>query len=207
MYKVFIDHKPIVICLEQEINSRAQHVRYHDALTMKHIKPLLTMATLEEPVQISAENPQDAFFRMFDGYIKIPAAGGIVRNSDGNVLLIKRHGMWDIPKGKIDLGESKEIACVREIEEECGITGPKLESLLVETFHTMSYKGKKALKHTFWYTLSYSGEEELVPAREEGITKVKWQSLDFMLSVRGRTYGSINVVIDAYVHHLQNQVL
>ena len=207
MYKVFIDHKPIVICLEKDLIPGSQHIKYHESLLAKHIKPLMEAASLEEPLHITSVDPHDTFLRLFDGYLKIPAAGGLVRNEQGEVLLIKRHGMWDIPKGKIDLGETKEVACVREIEEECGIHGPVISSYLTETFHTMRFKGKKALKHSYWYILDYTGNEELIPAAEEGITKVKWKSLDFLLSIKGKTYGSINDVIDCYALHLENQPL
>lgn len=207
MYKVFIDHKPILICSNNEHDPKLPFVIYHEELAIKHLKPFLVTATVEEPFQIVANDPQDAFFRLFDDHLKIPAAGGVVRNAKHELLLIKRHGMWDIPKGKIDLGEDKETACVREIEEECGITGPMILSPLIETFHTMRYKGKKALKHTFWYILDYNGDEALFPAKDEGITKVKWQNLEFFLSIKGRTYGSINDVVDAYVNVLEDQVL
>ncbi len=207
MYKVFIDHKPIIICSPQEMNPAMQFVKFHPELSIKHVKPFLEEASLEEPFQIVTTDPQEAFFHFFDGYLKIPAAGGLVRNEIHELLLIKRHGMWDIPKGKIDMGEDKETACVREIEEECGITGPVIQSYLTETYHTMRYKGRKALKHTYWYILDYQGDEELIPAKEEGISKVKWQSLEFLVSIKGRTYGSINDVIDAYVKSFAHQTL
>ena len=36
----------------------------------------------------------------------ITAAGGLVQNNEGAFLLIFRRGFWDLPKGKLDVGES-----------------------------------------------------------------------------------------------------
>ena len=76
----------------------------------------------------------------------IPAAGGLVTNSKGEFLLIHRKGKWDLPKGKLDRGESVEAAAVREVEEECGIQGVQLLEPLVATYHTYPYKDGTALK-------------------------------------------------------------
>src|ERR1700759_4462521 len=35
----------------------------------------------------------------------IKAAGGMVRNDDGNYLFIFRNGKWDLPKGKVEKDE------------------------------------------------------------------------------------------------------
>lgn len=46
-------------------------------------------------------------------------------NGSGEVLLIRypgRRGSWDFPKGHIDPGETNQIAAVREVLEEGGVT-------------------------------------------------------------------------------------
>ena len=116
-------------------------------------------------------------------------------------LLIKRKGLWDIPKGKINKGEPKKEAAIREVMEECGIFGHKIKDKLVVTYHTMKFKGRLAIKRTDWYVMSYKGPSEVHPQINEGITKVKWMTEEHMLSIRGRTYGSINEVLDAYVSY------
>lgn len=197
MYKVFVDHKPLAFVGFNELNSHAQHIKYNDKLSLGKIRILLNEVSLDDPLQISHFDPQIAFLKFFDGYLKIPAAGGIVRNN-GKYLMIQRHGLWDIPKGKIDPGENPEEACVREIAEECGIEGHRIVQPLTETYHTMKYKGRKALKHTHWYLLEHDGPLDSSPQVEEGISRAEWKSLEFMLSTRGNTFGSINDVIDAY---------
>ncbi len=50
-------------------------------------------------------------------------AGGIVLNSDGEVLVVSQNGnSWSLPKGHVDEGEELIDAAIREIEEESGIT-------------------------------------------------------------------------------------
>ena len=51
------------------------------------------------------------------------AAGGIVFNAQGEILLQKRadNGWWGLPCGYVDVGESVEQGALREIWEETGI--------------------------------------------------------------------------------------
>src|SRR5690606_25043669 len=51
----------------------------------------------------------------------IHAAGGVVFNSAGDLLMIHRLGRWDLPKGKCEHNESVNESAIREVQEECGI--------------------------------------------------------------------------------------
>ena len=56
----------------------------------------------------------------------IPCVGAIVRDHAGRILLIQRgqppaEGMWSLPGGRVELGESAEEAIVREVREETGL--------------------------------------------------------------------------------------
>jgi len=51
------------------------------------------------------------------------SAGGVVVNSEGNVLVVNQNGTsWSLPKGHIDPGEDAMVAAGREIKEESGIS-------------------------------------------------------------------------------------
>ena len=53
---------------------------------------------------------------------KTHSAGGVVTNSEGEVLVVSQHGTsWSLPKGHIDPGENALVAAKREIYEESGI--------------------------------------------------------------------------------------
>ncbi len=48
-------------------------------------------------------------FKSFEkAFRNVRAGGGLVRNSNGEFLLIFRRGKWDLPKGKLDTGETIE---------------------------------------------------------------------------------------------------
>ncbi len=54
------------------------------------------------------------------------AVGGIAVDAQSRVLLIQRgqepgRGLWTIPGGRVELGESLAAACARELKEETGL--------------------------------------------------------------------------------------
>lgn len=200
MYKVFVDHKPVIFIESKDEVKKHPSIQASEIVSFpKDIRRLLkTRVTLDVPLQVLCVDPKVSFKEIFSEFIKIKAAGGLVQRKE-TFLLIKRKGLWDIPKGKINKKEPKEDAAVREVMEECGIEGHKIVDPLVVTYHTMKFKGRMALKKTTWYMMKYKGPRSVSPQINEGITKVKWMSEEHMLSIRGRTYGSINEVLDAYV--------
>jgi len=54
----------------------------------------------------------------------LPAAFAAVRNAAGQVLLVRRidDGNWELPGGRIEVGETARQAVIREVAEESGIT-------------------------------------------------------------------------------------
>ncbi len=53
----------------------------------------------------------------------VKAAGGVVVDVEGRVLLVHRprYDDWTLPKGKLDPGETFEAAALREVREETGL--------------------------------------------------------------------------------------
>ena len=132
-----------------------------------------------------------AFENYFKNYIKIDAAGGLVENSKNEYLFILRHDKWDLPKGKVEEGEALDETAIREVEEECGMTGLKLKEHLITTYHTYEMFGKLYLKSTPWYKMTSDFDGELTPQLEESITKVEWKHKEKLNEVKTNTYGSI----------------
>lgn len=53
----------------------------------------------------------------------VPAALAIVTNDDGNILLQRRtdNGLWGLPAGAMEIGESIGETMIREVREETGL--------------------------------------------------------------------------------------
>jgi 8-oxo-dGTP pyrophosphatase MutT (NUDIX family) len=54
----------------------------------------------------------------------LPAAFAAVRNATGKILVVRRidDGNWELPGGRIEVGETARDAVIREVAEESGIT-------------------------------------------------------------------------------------
>lgn len=129
---------------------------------------------------------------------KITAGGGIVTNDKQQVLLIFRKGSWDLPKGKLDKGETIEDCAVREVEEETGLTDVQLGDFIGTTLHVYEEKGKTINKTTYWYFMSVAGKQKLIPQAEESITDIKWIAPDKLKTKLKDTYQTIkDIMIEA----------
>lgn len=198
MYKVFIENRPIFFA---NTKLEFKNAYFIETKSIKDIRiDLVTKfdeIDTDQPIVLLAKNPEKEFKRLFEFYEKIDAAGGIVRRKK-RFLFIKRNGFWDIPKGKVDDGESIEVAAIREIEEECGVFGASLNVPICITYHTYDYKGRPSLKKTHWYLLDYDGKKDTVVQEEEGITKAKWFKRKDIDKVRKNTFGTIIDVLDQF---------
>lgn len=132
-------------------------------------------------------------------YKVIKAAGGVVRNQEGKLLLMFRLKKWDLPKGKLDKGESSKIAAVREVEEECGVS-VTLDKKICTTFHTYTYKNEHILKQTKWYTMDLVSDKNMKPQVEEDIEKLEWMDKKQVHTAMINSYSSIRFVIRQYFH-------
>ncbi len=113
-------------------------------------------------------------FKQLFRYIK--AAGGLVYNDKGEILLIFRRGFWDLPKGKIEVKEGKRTAAIREVCEETGLKNVEIKRKIGHSFHSYRLKtGVRALKKSIWYEM-VTADEKLIPQTEEDIQIARWIS-------------------------------
>jgi len=144
--------------------------------------------------KINKEDWQRQFFTLFH---RIDAAGGIVRNEKGEILFIFRLGKWDLPKGKLNTGETPENGAIREVREETGLHHMEIIRSLPPTFHIYQRKGRTILKRTWWFEMSADSEQPLFPEAKEDISEAVWVGLDKRSEVVGNTYGSIRELLGA----------
>ncbi|MEO0559975.1 MAG: NUDIX domain-containing protein, partial [Bacteroidota bacterium] len=110
----------------------------------------------------------------------VEAGGGYVvrRTEEGiDLLMIHRRRVWDLPKGKLDPGETPEAAAVREVSEEVGIELATLTVLgvLPPTVHGYIWPKREvyAVKTTHWYAMTTTAET-FEPEEREGIERVAY---------------------------------
>lgn len=186
MYKIYVNGVPVVLTVSGFEGMPNQH---KDVLEVN----CRSRGELLEVVRYVGENPllrlvyilgddivalRDDFY---SNYSLLDAAGGVVFSGDGRVLLIKRKGRWDLPKGKVEFGETFAVAALREVEEETGIGSLSILGPIVlfdtgqdHTCHTYYEKGVRVLKRTFWFKMYCGAPEYFRPQLEEGITEVCW---------------------------------
>ena len=134
----------------------------------------------------------------FDDFVSkrkyIHAAGGLVQNTGGDFLFMERNNTIDLPKGKLEKGESDEEGALREVEEETGVSGLEIIRPLIETYHTYSMNGKDVIKRTAWFLMQVEGTPEPIPQVEEGIFWVKWMNKEEVSQYILKAYVSVGAV-------------
>jgi len=130
----------------------------------------------------------------------VPAAGGLLTNDRGELLCIHRLGHWDLPKGKLEPGEALEEAAAREVEEECGVPLPVVLAPFATTFHIYG-PDEGWMKVTHWFRMALpegTGEVDLVPQTEEGISEVRWASPSEVAGLEPQAFGNIARLMAAW---------
>lgn len=204
MYKIYVNDTPIFLLNTDQAADMLPDVE--KKLVGRYLgktKFLLSYIDMLEKTQrfdavILHAPDADVLFEDFKSLFKrIDAAGGAVLNPAGELLMIYRLGFWDLPKGKVDPGETVEAAAVREVEEETGLQQIERGAALPATWHTYrTRKGKRILKKTYWFRMK-TNQLDLTPQLEEDIEKAVWRDPQEFLESSDQAYGSINDVIAA----------
>jgi len=150
--------------------------------------------TIQLPVIVCSKNPIITWKTILKSLKLIYAAGGIVQNPKSQYLFIHRRGWWDLPKGKIESGESKRKAALREVNEEVGLDCT-ITSSLRATHHVYMHKNKLVLKKTYWY-LMYSHSFKPTLQKEEDIIGYTWKSARQLASMKSRVYPNLSLLLE-----------
>lgn len=174
MYKVFVNEKKLLLSKQSE--NLEKTLGYENVTSLEIALDLLENTSVTE-LNVFGENIDEIWAEFQKLFRIIEAAGGIVNNPNGEILFIKRLGKWDLPKGKMEKGESREESAVREIEEETGLANVELVQFINTTYHIyVERNGDKVLKCTHWFEMNFDGEDTSKPQIEEGITEVAWKN-------------------------------
>jgi mutator protein MutT len=205
MYKIYINGTPLFLTSTKDFPSLKLEgdnfikMRYIGKKKFLHnYLDLLEKNTSFDAIVLHSPDLEKLWEHFCSIFKIIEAAGGIVKNENEEVLMIYRMGYWDLPKGKIEKGESREEAAIREVQEETGIQSVDLQELIHTTYHTYkSKKGKKILKVSYWYTMETS-DSDLIPQAEEGIEQAIFVKLGSFFSQPKKIYGNILDVVAKY---------
>ncbi len=203
MYKIYINGRPLVFSTIPEGGFEPSgEMENLTTIYTGSPKSLLSYVDMLEKnprfgqVTLYSPNVERLFSDFKTQFTVLEAAGGLVFNDQQEALFIYRRGSWDLPKGKIDPGESPQEAAVREVQEETGLQNVELGDFLQMTYHT--YRDKKhgrVFKPTYWYRMKTS-QQELVPQAEEDIEEARWMNIADFLAGDYEVYGNIRLVLE-----------
>lgn len=192
MYKVFLNDVPIILSTQKNIGSR------YTSYSIKKVDfNLLIEDILSKKIHFIHlyHKKDDKLLQHLKKKLKvITAAGGMVFNTNKEILFIYRKGRWDLPKGKVDKGESLEEGAVREVEEETGVKGLKVNRYIDTTYHILKRNGKYKLKETYWYKMATDYDGKLVPQTNEDIKKAKWKNFEKSQKALVKSYENIKLL-------------
>ncbi len=194
MYKIYLEKRCIIICppFEQALTdpnaiqfSIGEKADMHDLVQMFEISGNLGK------IFIPTDNIEDTYRDLCSEFKQVDAGGGLVSNRRGDFLLIKRSGLWDLPKGHREEGEDIKVTALREVQEETGVEELVLKDLICITDHCYKREGIWHLKHTWWFDMQYTAPTDLIPQKEEDIMKAAWVAKSSLPAFLDKTYPSI----------------
>jgi len=199
--KIYFNDKPLFLCNEMTAEIK-EYARHDDAVLIDEFSHPAVNSMIHEMrlpkvhagifIHSDLEVLRKAFWKKFT---LVKAGGGLVKSGEGKFLFMFRRGVWDLPKGKLDPGETIEQCAVREVMEETGVSGVTLEAPLLVTYHTYDESGKHILKETHWFRMAAPAPGELKPQLEEQITELRWVAPAEMAQLLKHTFPSIKDVI------------
>lgn len=194
MYKVFFQDR--IIYLTEDFtsnffNNYGLFYKFYNSDELKDLLKLFSYVTSIKKLYVF-HSKLDQLFKQFSScFVNITAAGGVVINPEGKVLMIKRRGKWDLPKGKAEAGENNEQTALREVIEETGIRDLEIVKPLITTYHIYSSGNDHILKKNIWFDMRSSSNEDTVPQIEEEIKEAVWFDPGDLSLILGNTFLSV----------------
>ena len=194
MHKIYFEKRCIVVCRPEEaVLADPNAVEFHPGERID-IHALVSMFEGSDTLQriyIPDEDTEGMYRRLCAEFREVNAAGGLVSNRRADYLLIRRNGLWDLPKGHQEPGEDIAVTALREVQEETGVQSLELRDLICITDHCYLRGGVWHLKHTWWYDMLYTDPVDLTPQLEEDISKAAWVAKSSLPPYLKNTFPSI----------------
>ncbi|MBQ9583913.1 MAG: NUDIX domain-containing protein [Bacteroidales bacterium] len=177
MYKLYFGNRSICVVPSGTAEDQLSDTVYYDVQPSDDLSQLpvwFEKAGDITSLVIKTDDPDGAFSKIISSLKVEVAAGGMIRNRCGKVLLFWRRGAWDMPKGHQEPGETLEQCALREVQEETGLKGIELGEPICITYHTYHNKGNFVLKEAHWYKMKLTSREKVRVQEEEDIEKAVW---------------------------------
>ena len=191
MYKVFVNQSLIVLTSQIPFGSKINIY----SLKEISIDEIITKCKKHKTIFLYHKKSKKLLPLFLKKIKVIKAGGGIVKNSLNQILFIYRRNKWDLPKGKMDAGESIDQTAIREVYEETGAKDLEIINLNAVTYHVFKNDNKFFLKETTWYNMKSNNSSNLIPEEKEGITKVVWKNKVEILKKKN-IYPNIKLLLD-----------
>jgi len=209
MYKIYINELPLHIVVSQDSNlwgaSSEETLILPYLGNYKSLNAILDIC--DNPGKLKriilfSHTPTKVLTAIRKLVKEIPAAGGLLLNEFNEMLFIYRRGHWDLPKGKLDPGETNEIAAVREMTEETGVKEITLDHFIGKTYHIFrtARNGYRYMKTTSWY-LMHALKQKPIIQKEEDIEEAIWITPALFLQKCKPIYSNIIDIIEVFLNN------
>lgn len=202
-YKIFSGNVEIIITSDKpkKLHTKEELFVIKSLSEIRKISRLARKGGRLKRIYILHSEPKEALDYLSDCFRHIDAAGGIVKNTKGQILFIYKNKRWDLPKGQVRRKEKKTEAAIREISEECGVKKLDLLRKIGKTYHIGSKKGKRFFKTTHWYEINCEDEYNTSPDLSEGITEVRWINVPISTFYFENTYLNLQNLLTNYLDY------
>lgn len=194
-YTLYIGSSQIIFVGEKP-DARYTTIAVDNELSVSRAKVIKKVET-DKFIAIITPQPAVTFERFAAQFVPVEAAGGVVRDERGELLMILLRSRWDLPKGHVEAGESGAEAALREVEEETSVRA-QLDGCkpLAVTFHAYDTYGRWELKRTEWWAMR-AAHCDLRAQAEEGIAEARWCSQEEVEKNLMQSYETIKRVVAA----------
>ena len=118
--------------------------------------------------------------------IKVDVVAGVVVNENGKYLLVQEtkpnvYGLWNLPAGRVDIGDTIEQTAIKEAKEESGY-----DVELIKKIGIFQEKATDAAKHAF--------EAKIIGGKlnfpKDEILNAKWFNFEEIGNMRDKLRGN-----------------